>query len=406
MQEIKIGILYPLDPAGNVIGGIDSFVRGLVKYAPEDIKYVIYGATMDTVARPVRSWTKCQLGDRFCEFFPVIQMNGSGRQSRIPVTVSYELSAMAHRPDFGRCDILEAHRIEHLLIRGGNKPVNLFLHQDMAVLKQGGADIRWRYLPDLYRWLEKRVLCKASSVYCVREEAVNSYRKANPSISNKFKFQSTWMDPEIFYPVEVSEREELRYRLSKDLNIPGDRRWLVAVGRLDHQKDPLLMVRAVAKVIKSRPDIHLIWVGEGVLKDDVLKEINALGLTSNVTLAGLLKPEQVANMNRAANMFVMSSAYEGMPIALIEAMACGLPAVTTDVGEVRRLVSVGHTGEICPTADAEALASALIRGLDSSERYRGMPCIETASRYTPQNVLGPVYANYRKLVGRAEASGR
>jgi len=103
-------------------------------------------------------------------------------------------------------------------------------------------------------------------------------------------------------------------------------------------------------------------------------------------------------------MFVMSSAYEGMPIALIEAMACGLPVVTTDVGEVRRLVSAGHNGEICPAGDTEELASALIKGIDSSEQYGGAPCIEVASRYTPQNVLGPVYANYRKLAGRAEES--
>jgi len=150
----------------------------------------------------------------------------------------------------------------------------------------------------------------------------------------------------------------------------------------------------------------LVWVGEGVLRDEVLKEINTSGLAGNVTLAGLLKPEEVANMNRAANMFVMSSAYEGMPIALIEAMACGLPVVTTDVGEVRRLVSVGHNGEICPAGNAEKLASALLRGIDASERYGGTPCIETASRFTPQNVLGPVYANYRKLAGRAEESGR
>jgi len=281
MQEITIGVIYPTDPVGSVIGGIDSFIRGLVKYAPEEIKYVIYGATTDVVARPVRRWTECRLGNRTCEFFPVMRMSGSGRQPRIPATVSYELSALLHRPDFERCDILESHRIEHLLTRGGGKPVNLFLHQDMAVLKQSGADIRWRYLPDFYRWLEKRVLYKTSSVFCVREEVVNSYKKAHPDISEKFSFQSTWMDPGIFFPVEVSERADLRNQLSQELMIPEDRKWLVAVGRLDHQKDPLLMVRALSKVVKSRSDIHLIWIGEGVLRDEMLKEINASGLTGS-----------------------------------------------------------------------------------------------------------------------------
>ncbi len=361
---------------------------------------------MDVGARPLHRWTECQLGDRSCEFFPVMRMDETGRQPRVPATLSYELSALLHPLDLKRCDILESHRIEHLLIRGGNKPVNLFLHQNMAVIRQDAADIRWRYFPGFYKRLEKRVLKKASSVYCVREEAVTRYKTENPSLSDKFKFQSTWMDPEIFYPVEEFERIALRERLGGELGIPADKKWLVAVGRLDYQKAPLLMVRALAKAISSRPDVHLIWIGEGVLRDNMLKEISASGLVDNVTLAGLLDPEQVADINRAADIFVMSSAYEGMPIALIEAMACGLPVVTTDVGEVRRLVSSGINGEICPADDAGELALALIRCIDSCQQYRGGASIETASRYTPKCVLGPVYANYRRLVSQEKASDR
>jgi glycosyltransferase involved in cell wall biosynthesis len=317
----------------------------------------------------------------------------------------YELSAFFGLPKLSGCDILESHRIEHLLFRGGGRPINVFLHQNMAVLEQGSADIRWRLMPKLYRRLEKRVLYKASSVYCVREDAVNSYKGAYPSISNKFSFQSTWMDPDLFYPVALSERVGLRGRLSRQLMIPAGRKWMVAVGRLDHQKDPLMMIRALETVIQRHPDVHLIWVGEGVLRDQVLRESNARSLSGNVTLAGLLKPEEVGDVHRAADMFVMSSAYEGMPIALIEAMACGLPVVTTSVGEVRRLVTPGYNGEVCPAGDAVALAEAIIKGLDAIERYSGIPCTESANRYTPQKVLEPVYANYRQMAGRIKESG-
>ena len=403
MRKIKVGVVYPVDPVGSVIGGIDSFIRGLIKYAPNDIEYVVYGATTDAETRPVRRWSDCVLGTRACKFFPVMKMSGSGRQPRIPATLTYELSSILLRlPELGDCDILESHRIEHFLLRGARKPVNLFLHQNMAVLKQGGSDIRWRIVPELYRLLEKKVLYKASSVHCVREDAVNSYKGAFPSIGDKFRFQSTWMDPDIFYPVESSERAELRARLSRELLIPDNRKWLVAVGRLDYQKDPLLMMKALQTAVRRQPEIHLIWVGDGVLRDDVLKVAHETGLSGSITLTGLLNPDQVADVNRAADMFVMSSAYEGMPIALIEAMACGLPVVTTCVGEVRRLVNPGYNGEVCAAGDAIALAAAIERGVRALGRYSGDPCIESANRYTPQKVLEPVYANYRRLAADME----
>jgi len=401
MHEITVGVIYPTDPAGKVIGGIDTFIRGLIRYAPEDIRYVVYGATTDIAARPIRRWAKCQLGNRSFDFFPVMRMDGSGRQPRIPATLVYEFAALVGRPDYKRCDILESHRIEHVLLRRTCLPINLFLHQDMSVLALSSSDIRWRVVPGLYPVLERRALYRASSVFCVRAGAVENYKRAYPSIGDKVRFQSTWMDPEIFYPATASERMELRERLSRELLAPHDRRWLVAVGRLDHQKDPLLMVRALERVVKNHPNTHLIWVGEGVLKEQVRKEANTFTLAGNITLAGLLRPEQVARVLKAADLFVMSSAYEGMPIALIEAMGCGLPVVTTDVGEVRRLVVPGYNGEICPVDDVDALAAAIEKASGAIEQYAGAPCVEFASKYTPQNVLGSVYDNYRKLVGKS-----
>ena len=100
----------------------------------------------------------------------------------------------------------------------------------------------------------------------------------------------------------------------------------------------------------------------------------------------------------------MSSAYEGMPIALIEAMACGLPVAATDVGEVRRLVVSGRNGEIAGAGDAEGLAAAISRGITHFRAYGGAPCIEAASQFTPQRVLGPVYENYGKLAAEGKRS--
>lgn len=84
-------------------------------------------------------------------------------------------------------------------------------------------------------------------------------------------------------------------------------------------------------------------------------------------------------------------------MSVLEALGCGLPVVTTDVGEVRRVVKPGVNGEIAASRTAKDLASAIATGLDRIEAYAGLPCTEAVADYVPQKVLAPVYETYRLL---------
>jgi glycosyltransferase involved in cell wall biosynthesis len=89
-------------------------------------------------------------------------------------------------------------------------------------------------------------------------------------------------------------------------------------------------------------------------------------------------------------------------MSLLEALGCGVPVVTTKVGEVTRVVHHGLNGQVVEDHSVEAFARAILELLSKRDAYRGTPCTEAVRHYVPREVLAPVYQNYRALAGRAQ----
>jgi glycosyltransferase involved in cell wall biosynthesis len=118
-----------------------------------------------------------------------------------------------------------------------------------------------------------------------------------------------------------------------------------------------------------------------------------------VILAGLRSPAEIADLLRVSTVFVLSSAYEGMPMCILEALGSGLPVAVTDVGELRRIIQPGVNGEIASEHSPDALSSAILLCINHYDAYSGKPCLDVAMNYTPSKVLEQVYQNYRRLAG-------
>jgi glycosyltransferase involved in cell wall biosynthesis len=132
---------------------------------------------------------------------------------------------------------------------------------------------------------------------------------------------------------------------------------ILAVGRLEPQKNYTMLLRALALVRKTR-ECRLIILGEGPLRDELACEIERLGLKDSVDLHGFA-PNAMSYM-RAADLFVLASSWEGLSNVLIEAMAVGCPAVSTDAPHgPREVLRGGEFGRLVPVDDAEAMAAAI-----------------------------------------------
>ncbi len=149
--------------------------------------------------------------------------------------------------------------------------------------------------------------------------------------------------------------------------LAGDPPHVIAVGRLAAPKDPLTLVRALARVrTRHRATI----VGDGPLRSELEREAERLDLRATLALAG--ERRDVGALLARADVFVLASRSEGAPLSILEAMAAGLPVVACDVGGVGELVVDGETGILVPPGDAGALAAALERVLADAPLRRAL----------------------------------
>lgn len=398
-----IRIFYPADPIGVVPGGVDTFLRGILKWAPSDLKFSLVGMTTDVANRPLGRWTHCELGARGFDFFPVVRVANAGQRSRIPLSIRYCAGLLRYgsalRNEF---DVMEFHRIEPaLLFLRDRRPKNAFFHQDMAVIRSDKADILWRHLPALYFAIEQRVVSGLASAWCVRQEGVEALQGRFPAQAGAIRFVPTWVDTEVFDPADDARRATLREEFALTHGLDPRASWIVSVGRLDNQKNPQLLLESVASLREQGHQLQWLIVGDGVLRPMLERLGREAGIDMHMRFLGLLAPSRIAELLRASDVFAMSSAYEGMPMALLEALGSGLPVACTDVGEVRRVVRPDINGEIAHAHDLPAFSACLRQVMLHSNRLRGESAVAAIRPYQPAAVLAPVYENYRRIAEQA-----
>lgn len=148
---------------------------------------------------------------------------------------------------------------------------------------------------------------------------------------------------------------------------------IVSVGRLTYEKGIDVLLRAYASVRRTHPTWSLMVIGDGPLRGQMEALAVQLNVASSVHFRGTISPSSVAEELRRASVFVLASHFEGLPIAVIEAMACGKPVVMTETDGAHDLIVHPDHGRIVPIDDVAALASALneMIGL-GPERLRAM----------------------------------
>lgn len=149
--------------------------------------------------------------------------------------------------------------------------------------------------------------------------------------------------------------------LRAHLDLPAHVPLVGTISRLVPQKDPLTWVAMAARVVKAVPDVHLVIVGDGALRDEVAAAVTGAGLDGRLHVVAHL-PEADRALP-SLDVFAMSSVFEGAPYAPMEAMRAGVPLVLTDVAGSADLVEDGFDGRMVPARDPAALAAAVVEQL-------------------------------------------
>ncbi len=390
MRKPVLTIFYQFNPWHSTIGGIQTVIHSFIKYAPTDFNVRLVGTGVDP-STPLGKWHEAELDGRRLNFFPLLHLPNDNVRGLVPTTVKYTLALLKHRFS---SDFMHFHRLEPALAAlTWSSDKTLFIHNDIhkQVANAGdGKSILWQRFPQAYFLLERLLVGQFEQILSCNSKSVDFYRQRYPDVAQRVAYIQNTVDNDIFYPLPSEDRDYKRSLLAQQLGLAETTRFILFAGRLHPQKDPLLLVRSIA--VLQEPDTHLLIAGDGELAGDVRSIIHQLQLTNRVTMLGPVKQAELADLHRLSSVFVLTSAYEGLPLVVLEALACGTPIVTTRCGETPNLLSPG-SGVVCEASTPTAIAAALRQVLHHPQQYPSSACIQAAKPFDASSVVSSIYSN-------------
>ncbi|MDZ8105826.1 MAG: glycosyltransferase [Nostoc sp. DedQUE12a] len=389
MRKPILTIFYQFNPWNSSIGGIQTLITTFIKYAPQEFEVRLVG-TGDEKFQPSQKWQTAEIVGREISFLPLFSLKNDNVRSLIPTTLKYTSALLGRSLS---SDFMHFHRLEPSLAAWnwhGEK--TLFIHNDIHTQMQAVGEkkaILWRRFPAAYFALENLLIRQFSQILSCNTDAIQFYQQRYPDLQNRFAYIKNSFDGEIFYPLSHSQRQAYRRELAIRLGLDEETRFILFAGRLHPQKDPLLLVRAFA--VLNQPQTHLLIAGDGELAIEIHGEIARLGLSDRVTMLGAIGMEELAKLHRICNVFVLCSAYEGLPLVVLEALASGTPVVTTICGETPKLLAADN-GVVCKQRTPECVADALRQVILHPEKYPTASCVATAQPYSAHTVMEDVYS--------------
>ncbi len=212
------------------------------------------------------------------------------------------------------------------------------------------------------------------------------------------------IDLEIIKPQKTSKQMREELGISDKSIVIGE------VGRLCETKGQHLLIKAAPKVIDRFPNSKIIFVGKDLERDGVY-ERELIDLAKNLNIENKIiftgYRDDVIDIINSFDLFVLPSLAEGLPVVILEAMACGIPVVATSVGGNEEIVKDGVTGTIVPPGDSESLARAIIYNLENPEvsNRMGERSYERVKKYfTRQQMLERTFKIYEEVLEKNRES--
>lgn len=194
----------------------------------------------------------------------------------------------------------------------------------------------------------------------------------------------------------VVSRRIQRTLAREELGLSPDRIAIATVARLAPQKGHQYLLEAAKSIVKHAPQAVFVIVGDGPLRSQLEAQVRDLALEPWVRFLGV--SDNPIRVLSGCDVFVLPSLWEGLPIALLEAMAMGLPCVATDVGGVKEVLSNGQSGFIVNPKDETALANAIV-DLCSDESLRVRIGTAAFKRVLDHHDIGALISSYERLLG-------
>ncbi|WP_461509195.1 glycosyltransferase family 4 protein [Rhodopirellula baltica] len=227
---------------------------------------------------------------------------------------------------------------------------------------------RFKAVRKLYQWCETRCGQVTDALVCLNSEDRQISIEQLDMPSERIEVIANGVDTDAFRPIEDQEAR-IAQRAQR---LPGDpeRPAVMMIGRLWKQKQPEAFVAAAVALIQNGSDAHFYLAGDGNLRSQLEESIQAAGVTDRVHLLGWR--DDVSALLPLADVMVLPSLWEGMPIVLLESHACGVPIVASDIPGNRDCVIDGVDGHLVPKNDPQCLAKRIGELVNDPQERKAM----------------------------------
>ncbi|MBW3087477.1 glycosyltransferase [Bifidobacterium sp. 82T24] len=261
------------------------------------------------------------------------------------------------RPDVVHCHSSKAGIIGRLAARLERTPLVFYTPHAYSFMAPEFSGGKRMVFTALERWFSRHATTLTFNVSAGEKRAALAARLDEPG---KFRVIVNGI-PDVPVPSRADARAALGFG---GLGIPDYAPVVGVTARLVEQKDPMTFARIAAEVVRRRPDVHFVYMGDGPMESDVLAYWRGCGdaVASHTHVLGYRADAET--MVAAFDVYLLTSLYEGMPYSLIESLRAGVPVAATDAVGNNEVVNPGINGSLFPVGDAEAGAAAVTALLD------------------------------------------
>jgi glycosyltransferase involved in cell wall biosynthesis len=254
---------------------------------------------------------------------------------------------------------------------------------------------RW-YARELFRWCETYAARRCHAIVSVADAMTDLLVEAGVAPREKFTTVYSGMEVEPFLAAD-QHRDAIR----RELGFSEQHVVVGKIARLFYLKGHDYLIQAARQVVSECPEVRFLLVGDGILRQDLERQITEAGLSEAFHFTGLVPPSQIPALLGAMDILVHVSLREGLARALPQALIAGRPAVSYDVDGAREVVVSGETGYLLPPRTIGPLAEALIR-LAADQELRQRLGEQGRGRFTDrfrhQTMTGQLRDLYRRLL--------
>jgi len=183
------------------------------------------------------------------------------------------------------------------------------------------------------------------------------------------------------------------------LGLEADTRLIALVATLKEQKGHRYLIRALASIVPQHPDLHVLFIGDGELKEELQDQVNRLNLGGHIHFLG--NRHDVPELLAASDLFVLPSLWEGLSMALLEAMATGLPVVASKLSGTVQVITPNESGILVPPGDTRQLVQAIEQLLNDPTLAQAMGTAarrRVAEEFSAQKQANEHLALYHRLL--------